>query len=322
MKVVSIDLGYSSVKGVNSEGLTVNFKSYAAPYVKYPMEEDLKGVVSVGNAKSESQKYFYGDRAIKEGDKCGGFTMNQEKHTHPYHDILIYTAAKKLNFKPGDFLAVGVPISYRNQKNTLKEHLQKLQGFVGVDGNEPARISFENIVVMTQGIVGFSLLESLPEGILISIDSGEKTTDISVVEYYNGDIEPVPAKCFSLETGFYTVVDTIASMFQERTGYPISFIKAREIVDKGYAIFKGEKLDFNEDVSRVKSYLTRAIVNSLYSHLGETADFAAGFYLLGGGAEVLPFNQFIDAEVMPDPQMVTAMAYLSLVEESLEEEAG
>ncbi|MCF8011520.1 MAG: ParM/StbA family protein [Clostridiales bacterium] len=320
MKVVSVDLGYSTVKGINSNGCSVNFNSYAAPYVKYPMEEDLNGVVSVSSFNSES-KYFYGKKAIREGDKCGGFTMDQEKHTHPYHDILMLTAAGLLNYKPGDVLAVGVPISYRNQKSILKEHLQKLHAFVGVDGKGSTRISFNDIVVLTQGIVGFSLLDNLPEGILVSIDSGEKTTDISVVEHYDGDIQPVPAKCFSIETGFYSVIDNIAMLFQEQTGYPISYVKAREIVDKGCITFKGKKIDFNKTIHKVKKDLTRSIVSSMYSHLGETADFTAGFYLLGGGADALPFSSFINAELMQDPQMVTAKAYLNLVEESLGEEA-
>ncbi|MFN3247592.1 MAG: hypothetical protein ACK42K_12900, partial [Leptonema sp. (in: bacteria)] len=74
-----------------------------------------------------------------------GFTLDREKHQHPVHDILMFTAANILDYDVGDVLVVGVPISYRSQKDVLKNHLTYIHGDVSVDGNSFRRISFDKI---------------------------------------------------------------------------------------------------------------------------------------------------------------------------------
>ncbi|WP_041274442.1 hypothetical protein [Desulforamulus reducens] len=55
------------------------------------------------------------------------------------------------------------------------------------------------------------------------------------------------------------------------------------------------------------------MVKDAKKRLGELADFAAGFYLCGGGAEALPLKELLPGAVIHDnPQTANARAYLQL----------
>ncbi|GAB6158555.1 hypothetical protein JCM39194_17550 [Desulfotomaculum varum] len=310
-KVVSIDFGYREIKGINSEGLEIKFPTALAPYVKHPMSEGMDGVVSITKPGGEPEMYFYGQKALEETGI--GFTTEKDKHLHPSHDILMLAAARKLEYESGDILVVGVPIGYADQKATLKTHLERLYGDVSVDGGKPKRISFNNVRVFRQGIVAFYLIPELPNGTLISFDIGEHTTDVSTVKFKNGEIEPIPSKCFSLEYGYSKVIEAVQKEFQSKTGAPVSAEQARIIAEEGTAVYKLKKIDMTMEVLKAKEEIARNIVDDAMKRLGEVADFTAGFYLHGGGAESLPIKEMIPGAVVIDnPQTANARAYLQL----------
>ena len=59
--------------------------------------------------------------------------------------------------------------------------------------------------------------------------------------------------------------------------------------------------------------MAKNIVEAAKKRLGEIADFAAGFYLCGGGADVLPLKELLPGAVIVDnPQTANARAYLQL----------
>ncbi|ABO49506.1 plasmid segregation actin-type ATPase ParM [Desulforamulus reducens MI-1] len=310
-KVVAIDFGYREIKGVNSEGLEIKFPTAMAPYVKHPTAEGLEEVVTVTKPGYEPEMYFYGQKAL---DETGvGFTNDRDKHLHSGHDILMLAAARKLGYENGDTLVVGVPISYADQREALKTQLERLHGDVSVDGGKPKRISFNDVLVLRQGIVVFGLIPDLPNGTLISFDIGEHTTDVSTVKFKNGVIEPNPSKCFSLEYGYSKVVEAIQKEFQSKAGSPVSGEQARAIAEEGYVIYKLKKLDMTLEVLRAKEEIAKNIVKDAKKRLGEIADFAAGFYLCGGGADVLPLKELLPGAVIVDnPQTANARAYLQL----------
>ncbi|RYD01482.1 hypothetical protein N752_29715 [Desulforamulus aquiferis] len=304
-KVVAIDFGYREIKGVNSEGLEFKFPTALAPYVKHPMAEGQDGIVTVTKPGENAEMFFYGHKGLEESGI--GFSAERDKHLHPSHDILMLAAAKKLEYESGDILVVGVPISYADQRVTLKAHLERLHGDVSVDGGKPKRISFNDVMVLRQGIVAFFLIPDLPNGTLISFDIGEHTTDVSTVRFRNGDIEPISSKCFSLEYGYSKVVEAVQKEFQSKAGSPVSAEQARVIAKEGSAVYKLKKIDMTMEVLRAKEEIARNIVDDSMKRLGEVADFAAGFYLHGGGAEVLPVKDMIPgAVVINEPQTANA----------------
>lgn len=310
-KVVSIDFGYREIKGINSEGLEIKFPTALAPYVKHPVAEGMDGVVMVTKPGEVPEKYFYGQKALEESNV--GFTTDKDKHLHPSHDILMLTAARKLEYESGDILVVGVPIGYADQKVSLKAHLERLHSDVSVDGGKTKRISFNDVHVFRQGIAAFFLIPELPNGTLVSMDIGEHTTDVSTVKFRNGDIEPVASKCFSLEYGYSKMIEAIQKEFQSKTGSPVSAEQARAIAEEGSVVYKLKKVDMIIEVLRAKEEIARNIVDDAIKRLGEVADFAAGFYLHGGGAEALPVKELLPgAIVINNPQTANARAYLQL----------
>lgn len=311
-KINCIDLGYKKLKYINSEGESGIFDSEIAPYIKHPMEESLKGVVEIITVDGKREKHLYGETALRESN-VSGFTRDRDKHHHPAHNVLMFAASRKMDAKPGDVLVVGVPISYRGQKDELKMHLERLHANVSVDGGEEGRVSFGKVIVLTQGIVVFSIIPDLPEGLLISIDGGQKTTDVSTVEHKNGKLTPVPSKCFSLEIGYHQVVEQVRDIFQSETGTPITAVKARELAENGNIRFMGKNINLVEKISKVKENVASAKIEEVKNRLGDSLQFAAGVYLLGGCAEVLPLDKLIPgSKVVEDPQMANARAYLEV----------
>lgn len=313
-KIISIDLGYRNVKGVNSEGTEIMFPSVVAPYVKHPLEETMEGVTQIKYASGATSQYFYGDRAIIDGD-ISEFTLDRVKHVHHSHDILMFTAARKLDYKSGDTLVVGVPIAYREQKAELKARLERIHASISVDNGPVERISFSNVHILTQGVVTFSLIPDLPKGILISIDGGEKTTDVSTVENNGGILKPIVSKCFSLELGYNRVIESVRNTFQSITGSPVSDSQAREIErSNGIFVYKGEALNLSKTVEEIRLNLARAIIDRTNQRLGETVNFISGLYLAGGCAQILPFKSVVpNAKIINEPQMANARAYLEII---------
>lgn len=310
-KVVAIDFGYRELKGINSDGLEIKEHTALAPYVKHPMAEGMAEVVTVNKTGNDTKMFFYGQRALEETGI--GFSSEREKHLHPNHDPLMLMAARKLEYEIGDTLVVGVPISHSDLRPILKAHLKHLHGDVSVDGGNPRKISFYDVLVLRQGVVAFCLIPDLPNGILISFDIGEGTTDVSTVRFKNGKIEPIPSKCFSLEYGYFKVIETIQKEFQSKEGSSISPELARFIAEEGHIIYKSKEMNMTIEALRAKEEIARNIVDDAMKRLGEIADFAAGFYLHGGGAEVLPLKELIPGAVVIDkPQTANVRAYLQL----------
>jgi plasmid segregation protein ParM len=96
---IAVDVGTGYVKGMSGEGEQVIFPSHVAPATDlvladfsspgdgYTSEIKLMG--------SDTEKYFVGDLAIREG-RNPGFNLERDKYLHKNHTVLLLTTARLL----------------------------------------------------------------------------------------------------------------------------------------------------------------------------------------------------------------------------------
>ncbi|WP_313885502.1 ParM/StbA family protein [Desulfallas sp. Bu1-1] len=134
--------------------------------------------VEIRTVDGKTSRHFVGDLALHEGH-AASFTLEREKHKHPNHDVLMLTAATLLGAGVDTALVAGLPVAYyRSQKEKLKHHLENLHAVVTLDGKNPVRISFGEVIIYPQGAGALLTVDDLPDsGLVTLIDVGHKTTN-------------------------------------------------------------------------------------------------------------------------------------------------
>jgi plasmid segregation protein ParM len=321
---IAIDVGYSHTKAVSPEGRVI-IPSVAAPFRELPLADLSRNgtghVVGIRRVDRTLTRHFVGELALREGQGAT-FTLDREKHRHPNHDLLILTAARLLGARTGATLVVGLPVAYyRTQKDVLCRHLEALHADVSVDGLPFERVSFGKVIVYPQGAGALLMVSDLPKsGLVCLVDVGYKTTDYVTVEMKGDKGVPVSSLCGSVEVGAHRVTEAVAAEFEVRTGAPLDATLAEGVVADGKARFRGKEVDLADVVEAARRDTARAIADRVLAALGPKGDFAARFYLAGGGVLALPElrEMFPAAEVLPDPQWANAEGFLKLAQEYAE----
>lgn len=318
--MIAIDVGYSHTKAVSADRRVI-IPSVVAPYRELPLA-DLSGnsmnfMVAIRKLDGTVMKYFVGELALREGHGAT-FTLDHEKHKHPNHDILVLTAARLLDVKPGATLVAGLPVAYyRLQKEELRKHLEALNAEVSVGGSSFGRVSFGKVVIYPQGAGALLTVPALPSsGLILLIDVGYKTTDYIVAEVCRESVRPVSSLCGSIETGVHAVYTALAAEYQERTGIPLSTLRIPDVIGTdGKLFFYGREIDLSDTVTRIKANVAMNIADQVMAQLGDRAAFVRRTYLAGGGAEALPLlsSLFPIARVLPDAQWANACGFLMAV---------
>lgn len=312
---LAIDVGYSHVKAISTEKRVI-IPSIVAPYRNLSLA-DLSGkgighMVEVRKADGQISCNFVGDLAVREGH-AASFTLEREKHKHPNHDVLILTAAKVLGAGVSTTLAAGLPVAYyRSQKDDLKRHLESLHAVITLDGNNPSRVSFSEVVIYPQGAGALLTIEDLPDsGLVTLIDVGYKTTDFVTARVGGG---PVSRLSGSIETGVFNLYEVVAQEYWARTGAPLAPARIAEVlISNGLITYYGEDINLTDTIREASLYIARNIVDQIQAAMGDRYSTIKRFYLAGGGTLALPDLQsfFPSARVIDDPQWANAEGYLN-----------
>jgi plasmid segregation protein ParM len=316
---IAIDVGYSHTKAVSPECRAI-LPSIVAPYRELPLADLSRNgvghVVAVRRVDRTLTRHFVGELALREG-RSATFTLDREKHLHPNHDLLILTAARLLDAKAGSTLVVGLPVAYyRAQKDALRRHLEVLHAEVSVGGLSFERVSFGKVIVYPQGAGALLTVSDLPKsGLVCLVDVGYKTADYVTIEMKDGKGVPISSLCGSVEIGAHRVVEMVAAEFEARTGAPLDATLAEGVVASGKVRFRGTEIDLADAAEAARRDTARAIADRVLASLGPKSDFAARFYLAGGGVLALPElkEMFPAAEILPDPQWANAEGFLRLI---------
>lgn len=317
---LSIDVGYSCVKAISENGRKVIMPSIIAPFRELPLYELSKNgtgyVVEIRNVNGTTSKYFVGDLAIREGRSAATFTMDRKKHLHQNHDILLLTTARLLGATNSNKIVVGLPVAYfREQKDELEQHIERLHGEVSVNGNNFERISFDEVKTYPQAAGALLTVDNLPsKGTVLVLDVGQKTTDFVGADVSRGIARPVSSLCDSIEIGVHDIFDAIAAEFRTITGAPIDLALVADIFRNGSVCFRGKDLDFTEFIKKARKQTAQSIADRVLSSLGDRADFIKQIYIAGGGTMAIPelLELLPASEVIPDPRWANAKGFLKV----------
>ncbi|MTI85645.1 MAG: ParM/StbA family protein [Firmicutes bacterium] len=315
--VVAVDVGYGFTKAVSGSGKRICFPSVISPARDLPLAEladnSTGHKVKICKEGGQEEEYFVGELAMQEGHSVH-FTLDDVKHKHPAHDIVLLTAAALLEPESINKLVVGLPVDYyREQGKSLKSHLQNLSATVSVDGKPEVLLSFEEIHVYPQGAGALLTVSDLPGGgIAALVDVGHKTTDCVAIEIKNGSSRPVQSMCVSVEAGILHVHKAVSEEFLKRTGIRLPANYTEQVMRDGQIWFRGEKVDLGQTLKEKRRVVARAIVDGVMASWGDRADFVRQVYLAGGGVLELPelSDMLKGSSIVPDAQFANALGFL------------
>jgi len=286
--VWAVDVGYGYTKAVSNSGKRVCFPSVISPARELPLTEISDGsighMVTISKEKLATEQFFVGELAIKEG-RSVQFTLDDVKHKHPVHDVVLLTALALLEPDAPGKLVVGLPVDYyREQGKGLTQHLNNLTAAVSVDGGPEKHISFEKVMVYPQGAGALLVAPEMPgSGMVALVDVGHKTTDCVALEISSGTSRPVQTMCVSVEAGIVHLHQTVAEEFLKRTGVRLPAVYIEQVLRTGRVWFKGQEIDLGQIIKEKRTAITRSIADGVLAAWGDRADFVRKVYLAGGG---------------------------------------
>ncbi len=323
--ILSVDVGYSSVKAVSSTGYQLQFPSVVAPYRDNPINGAAPFQSGHYLVQLGKEKKFVGEMAIKSLNSVS--TMQREKPAE-LHDLFVLTAAYLCGAgaaiptqSQAVTLALGLPLAYyRTQREELKSRLQRLGAQVQVDRDPQKYISFQDIRVFPQGLGILFCIPSLPQqGYAGLVDIGCYTTDYMLFEIKDGEPVPVPDGCGSIEAGTYLVQQDLAAGFQSQTGAPLAhfmYQNALQCAQNNQAIrFQGREINLSQIYRCSVRETAQVIIEGVRSAWVSRAEYLSMTAFAGGGAEM--FNSHLDAFpdsiIVPNPVFANANGFLSLL---------
>ena len=323
---IAIDVGTGYVKGMNGEGEQVIFSSHVTPATDLVLADFMStgdGYTSVIKLMgSDSEKYFIGDLAIREG-RNPGFNLEREKYLHKNHTVLLLTAARLLLGdiqKPDTLnLAIGLPIGYyRRYKDELQSNLQGLSVCVSVNGLDSLMLEFDKVCIYPQGVGAlFTLAQDLPDSGLVGVvDPGCGTTEYLAIEIKNGKAYPVSSLSGSVEIGTYAIYQAVADEYQSISGGAMDLARANQVVRDGKAFYRGNEINLTNAINKARKETAKSIADGILSTWKNIHDMMRKVYLAGGGAlEMRSLIDFFPAAVtLTDPQWANVRGYLSTMD--------
>lgn len=317
-RIFAVDVGYGYTKGVSNCGKRVCFPSVISPARDLPLAELANGTighrVTIRKEGMPNERFFVGDLALREGHSVH-FTLDDVKHKHPVHDIVLLTALALLDPGGIDRLVVGLPVDYyREQGKSLVNHLTGLTAVISVNDGPEVQLSLEDVLVYPQGAGAILTVHDIPRsGIVALVDVGYKTTDCVALELKNGTTEPVQSMCVSVEAGVLHVHRAVEEEFLKRTGTRLPAAYTEQVMRTRRIWFKGEELDLSHVLADIRRTVARSIADGVLAAWGNRANFdVRRIYLAGGGALELPELQemFPGSSVVPDAQFANALGFL------------
>jgi plasmid segregation protein ParM len=310
--MIAIDIGYSSVKGLNSAGQRVYFPSVIAPASENLLNGAINGSLKHTVKNAQGREYWVGEAAMQSSSAVS--TLSREKPAE-IHDLLVATAAYLLHAEEGDTLAVGLPISYyRTQRQELQRRILAANEFISVDSGPIKRISFGDIRVYPQGL-GVLFTQDLQDGLIGVLDIGYLTTDYLLFSIQNGQPMPIIEACGSVEIGVSQAHQRLAGIFHAKTGINLPIFMQEQTLTKslqGQPVkINGKEISLTTDAQQICQDTARQIEESVKAKWRDRHDFTEIIYGIGGGCELLrPYFSMPQLTIQSDPVWANAQGFL------------
>ncbi len=338
MENVSVDLGYGFVKAVSSNGKRVIFPSVVG---EEGNSLDLSSAfgkraddVNNMHIKFNERDFFVGKLAEMESRSTTRI-FERERFNNIYTMILLNAAVHLVSESDIVSVTTGLPLDfYQAQAKEFRESVIGIQPVIqwmsGPLAGKEKRVNIENAFVFPQGASAvFSALinhegkfvypDLMHEGSLIAlIDIGFRTTDFVVVEIQeNGSFIPIAKHSGTVDEGVINLHTSLQQVYKTNTGgsdLNDRFIK--QILQNGYLLYRGKKMDFTEIIKESKESIVANIVDRLNSVWSNESDLFSAIFLAGGGGTL--FQSIIQPHfdsrlsLINESQFANAIGYLRL----------
>lgn len=313
---IAVDVGYSQVKAIGSNGKRILFPSVKAPYTSSALNEVFKlnpeyKVSHRTNIKKE-------DVLIGKAAQQSMFaisTLSREKPSE-MHDLFILAAAYLCNAEGDTELVVGLPLDfYRAQRAELKARLESLNAFVQINDLPEKHINITNVSVFPQGagVLLANGLDLAKDGKIALIDIGYYTTDYLLFDIINGSPMPIIEHCGSLGLGVHLIDKAVKKIYKDKTGaLPPHFVLS-DIIERKPIYFEGKKIELWGDIFITNKAIAEQISQAVLSAWGESTDKINQTVLAGGGSLLLQkYFNFPNIAVPNNPVLANAEGFLMM----------
>lgn len=327
MFVISIDLGYGWVKGVNSDGKTICIPSFVGTgHDRKVTEEFNSGVAELDDihVSIEGKDYFVGDLAKRESlDKT--YTLDTYKISHPMTKVLMATVAAILmpSIQTDIHIVTGLPYGdFDVQKDEMEDFLAHFTSMIhfksGPHAGKTQKVNFRKYTILPQaaGALVPRNVQGTAENFEGIIDVGYKTTDIVVFENRGKSSLLRTDLCDTIDIAASNVYEQLQKVIRSKLGCRLEIGQVESALAKGYISFRGRKYSIADEIKIVKQTVSKTIIDMVRAKWRDNTDLMDNIYLIGGGSILLK-NDLVQIHpetiLTDDPQMSNVKGYLNMV---------
>jgi plasmid segregation protein ParM len=328
---IGLDIGYGYVKAVNDEGKKIFFPSIVSIGFERLLDVFNKDLDIVKNlyvqivSNEGSKSYFVGELAQRESP-FGIFNLQSHRTEIAETQVLLATAAALLISDNEEQINIvtGLPLKqYKEQKNSFYNMVKNFRAVVSFpDYNITRIVKFNNVVIFPQaaGAVYYALMNKDTEKYLIKntyitlVDIGFKTTDYATF-YYNHKMDFVSDLSGTIDLGMSRILTALDKLYTQKTGSNTDIEGLMTILQDNKIYYKGQFIDFSNEIKMLKQEMTRAITKTILSTLGDRYEKVSTLFIAGGGGKDL-YENFKDihhnVELVHDAQFANANGFLKV----------
>ncbi len=335
MFVVSIDLGYRYVKGVNSRREKIILPSFVSTGHRRQFN-DLFGQSKSGihldhlhvvlHESGEEKQFFVGELACKSRNPIIPFAENKIRHFATRAMVSTATGLLTHGNEGRLHITSGLPLmQFQQLKNEMYHYLKGLDltvELVHLDGAKSIRrVKFDRVTLFPQGAGAVFYVTTAQRNFLDRknirvglVDIGGKTTEALMFQVAEG-VEVVSEYCDTFDLGTSMVEDRVREVFYEKTGRRLDDKELHESIQQRVIYFRGKEYSLQQMLEEAREELALNIQEELNRLWGKAQDFVYLILWAGGGAaDLYPHLRTQNSLLVKDPQFANAMGNLFVAE--------
>lgn len=326
--LIGIDVGFGYTKAVAGNGRQISFPSVIAPrrgtgeLGRLLGGEGPKHALDIEEQHGAGPQYLWVGEAAVSAD--GTRTWDDEAARRGDYDRLVLAALALLGAEGSVAIVVGVPLAMyanRDGRRALRDRLERLEAWVGVDGETARLIRVVTCRVYPQGVgayisalnsAGGDGLANQPVGL---IDVGYRTTDYLLLEPVGGVPVPNEDRSGSLDRGIGAAYDQVRASL----GAMASLARVESaLLNGGLLTYQGTQRDLRPAFEAAARELAEAVSSHLERAWATQLPYLGGILLAGGGGQALagylPTIGRTTTQVVQEPAFANARGYLLLAQ--------
>ncbi len=305
MRKVGVDVGYGWTKVYTSDAMKKLRSSVHPVFVETGLQFSSAPIVEHGG-----RRYLIGTHRSVDLRRSDFWKSDY------FMVLLLHSLSETVKEREEVLLATGLPVSYSTPqaREELKERL------TGKHRIGDTYVFIKDVVVTAQSLA--SLLDYLivRKGTKFEVDRKRREEKVLVVDigFYTADIVPYEREVLveegmrTIELGVSHLYELVLQELQTKEHPAVPLTEVEEIVRRGYAVIRGEKVPV--DLTPHKQVWSERLASILTAHEVELSTYDT-ILVVGGGATLVDESVFGRKVVIPtSPEFANARGYYKLLE--------